>query len=129
MIVFILFIVAAVVAYFFFTQNKKIKIEHENLENQYKDLNHTKKSQSVIYGKSIEQFSPFMHYYPYNRKDARFLGTPIDYIQFNFMPNERDDEIVLIEVKGCSSQLTERERRIKSIVERGRIRYEEFRVR
>lgn len=81
-----------------------------------------KRSQSVRYGKLTEQFMPFLESYPYDSQDFRFLGTPIDGVQFT------EDSIILIEFKTASSQLSSRQRAIKQMVEEGSVRFEVHRV-
>lgn len=81
-----------------------------------------KRSQSVRYGKLTEQFMPFLESYPYDSQDFRFLGTPIDGVQFT------EDSIILVEFKTASSQLSSRQRAIKQMVEEGSVRFEVHRV-
>jgi len=85
-------------------------------------LRFSKKSQSVKYGKAIENFIPFMESYPYDYHKFRFLGNPIDGIQFN------EDEIIFMEFKGGNSQLSEKQRNIKELVNNRRVYWEEIRI-
>ncbi len=85
-------------------------------------LDSQKRSQSVRYGKLTEQFMPFLESYPYDPHDFRFLGTPIDGVQFT------EDAIVLIEFKAAGSRLSSRQRVIKKMVEEGAVRFETHRV-
>jgi len=86
------------------------------------DLMHNKKSQSVRYGKMTENFMPFLENYPYDYHNFRFLGNPIDGIQFN------DNNIVFVEFKTGNSKLSEKQKKIKELVENKRIRFDEFRI-
>ncbi len=85
-------------------------------------LDRQKRSQSVRYGKLTEQFMPFLESYPYDPHDFRFLGTPIDGVQFT------EDSIVLIEFKAAGSRLSNRQRAIKEMVEDGSVRFETHRI-
>jgi hypothetical protein len=85
-------------------------------------LDRQKRSQSVRYGRLTEQFMPFLESYPYDPHDFRFLGTPIDGVQFT------EDSIVLIEFKAAGSQLSNRQRAIKRMVEEGAVRFEIQRI-
>ena len=85
-------------------------------------LDKQKRSQSIRYGKLTEQFMPFLETYPYDPHDFRFLGTPIDGVQFT------EDAIVLIEFKAAGSQLSQRQRTIKKMVEDGAVRFEVHRM-
>jgi len=85
-------------------------------------LRHSKRSQSVKYGKAIENFMPFIEDYPYDYHNFRFMGNPIDGIQFN------DNGIVFIEFKGGKSQLSEKQRFIRELVQNKRVYWEEIRI-
>ncbi len=82
----------------------------------------SKNSLSSKYGKMTEQFMPFLKDYPYEPGNFRFIGTPIDGIQFC------DDKIVFIEFKSSNSQLTPRQRQIAELVWNKRVEFEEHRI-
>lgn len=86
------------------------------------ELSSQKKSLSVKYGKMSEQFFPFLKKYNYNPQDFRFIGTPIDGIQFN------DEKIIFVEFKSGSSHMTEKQKRIRRLVEEKKISFEEVRI-
>jgi len=58
---------------------EKWKRRHE--EEIIKDA--VKKSKAVVAGKVAEQIAPFLPEFKYNPKDARFIGSPIDFIVFD----------------------------------------------
>ena len=78
------------------------------------------KSLQIIHGKSLEQFIPFLKSYPYDKKNFRFIGSPIDGIQFN------EDEIVFVEFKTGKSKLSEKQRKIKEIINKKRVKFLEL---
>lgn len=86
------------------------------------EITSQKQSLSVKYGKMSEQFFPFMKSYGHNPQDFRFLGTPIDGIQFD------DDNIIFVEFKSGSSSMTEKQKRIKRLVEEKKVLFEEVRI-
>jgi predicted Holliday junction resolvase-like endonuclease len=69
-----------------------------------------------------------MEAFPYNPKDARFLGTPVDLIVFDGMNDDALSEIVFLEIKSGSSSLSTRERRVRDAVLARRVVWREFRV-
>ena len=88
-----------------------------------------KRSNAVKGGQIAEQLAPFLPNFPCNPADAHFLGQPIDYIAFPGLCEKNTvDEILLIEVKTNTSQLSSREKEIREAVKSGRIRYIEYRV-
>ena len=87
------------------------------------------RSRAVIAGKVSEHLAPWLGDFPYNPKDVRFLGTPVDLIVFDGLDEDALEEIVFVEVKtGPSANLTKRERRLRDAVQGGRVRWEELRL-
>ncbi|MEM2934930.1 MAG: Holliday junction resolvase-like protein [Candidatus Thermoplasmatota archaeon] len=80
-------------------------------------LKRDKKSISVLHGKIMEQFAPFMKNYPYEPKKFRFIGSPIDGLQFN------EDKILFVEFKTGNSKLSEEEKKIKELVEKKKVEW------
>ena len=84
------------------------------------------RSRAVLSGQMIEQVAPFL---PCNPADVRFVGKPIDFIAFpGAVSNKPISEILFIEVKSGNSVLSEREKEIKLAVEKGKVRYVEYRI-
>ena len=78
------------------------------------------RSLSATYGRITEQWFPLMDAYPYDARGFRFLGTPIDGVQFE------EDRIVFVEFKANRSQLSPEQRRIKELIEEGYVYFEAF---
>ena len=88
-----------------------------------------KRSGAVKGGQIAEQLAPFLPNFPCSPADAHFLGQPVDYIAFPGLCEKNTvDEILLIEVKTNTSQLSSREKEIREAVKSGRIRYVEYRI-
>lgn len=88
-----------------------------------------KRSNAVKGGQLAEQLAPFLPNFPCKPADAHFLGQPVDYIAFPGLCEKNTvDEILLIEVKTNTSQLSSREKGIREAVKSGRIRYVEYRI-
>lgn len=83
----------------------------------------------MLHGLAAEQLAPFLPGFNYLPSDARFLGSPIDYVVFDGLADGDDVEIVLLEVKTGGAHLSERERRVRRAVDEGRVRYEVLRLR
>jgi predicted Holliday junction resolvase-like endonuclease len=92
------------------------------LSLQLQDVRFSKQSLSTKYGKMTEQFIPFLKVYPYNENNFRFLGTPVDGVQFE------DDKIIFMEFKTGDSKLSEKQKQIKDLVQRRKIDFEEIRI-
>ena len=84
------------------------------------DTKTRQRSISASYGRITEQWFPIMDRYPYDSANFRFLGTPIDGIQFE------DDKVVLVEFKSRKAELSAVQRKIKQLVQSGKVTWEEF---
>ena len=73
-----------------------------------------------LYGRITEQWFPLMDRYPYNSANFRFLGTPVNGVQFE------DDKIVFVEFKSRNAELSTAQRRMKQLVKSGKVAWEEF---
>ena len=85
------------------------------------------RSRSVILGKVTEHLAPFMPTFPYNPKDVRFIGTPIDLLVFDGLDEGNLRDIVIIEVKTGNSSLTPKQKQIKDAILHQRIIWREWR--
>jgi predicted Holliday junction resolvase-like endonuclease len=69
-----------------------------------------------------------MSTFPFNPRDARFIGTPIDLLVFDGLEADSVRQIIFMEVKSAGSTLTTRERSVRDSVREGRVIWHEFRV-
>jgi predicted Holliday junction resolvase-like endonuclease len=89
------------------------------------------RSRNVVSGKVQEHLVPFFPEFlgMFNPRDARFLGSPIDFIVFSGLDDgEECREVVLVEVKTGKSPLSKRERHVRDAVEAGRVSYRLIRL-
>ncbi len=93
-----------------------------SLYMRMEELRSSNQSLSTRYGQVAEQFLPFTENYPYNPGNFRFIGSPVDGIQFE------DDRVVIMEFKTGKSKLTGRQRQIRDLVEAGKVEFHEIRV-
>lgn len=82
------------------------------------------RSRATLKGRVAEQMVPFLEEFRYNPADARFIGSPVDYVIFDGYTDvtqggiDRPIEIVLVDVKaGPRAQLTSAQRRIRDACE------------
>ncbi len=109
-------VLLAILAFIFFRKATALELRVEELE-------FSKKSQSVKYGKMTEQFVPFIEDIPFNAENFRFLGSPIDGVAFN------EDSIIFCEFKAANSTLSPLQQKIKGLVNQKKIEWLEFRIR
>jgi len=110
----IIIILLVLTVFFFFLWRRS--------KTQLSDLAFRKSSQSSRYGKMSEQFMPFLKDYPYDPQRFRFLGSPIDGVQFE------ENKIIFIEFKTAGSQMSNFQRQIAENVWQKRVEFEEHRI-
>ena len=82
-------------------------------------------SRAVLGGKFTEQLAPYLPEFQYDPTEARFIGSPIDFIVFPGLAQGDPQEIVIMEIKtGKTCQLTPQERKIRQLIEDGMVRWE-----
>jgi len=119
-------LINVLLAYLLIDSIRKNKITAERVKEIREDA--IKKSRLVLEGKFKEQLAPVLPEFIYNPTDARFLGSPIDFIIFNGLSGDSTDEVVFLEVKSGKAQLTEREAILKEVIEKKKVRWELLRV-
>jgi len=92
------------------------------LRRRLRELDSSKRSQSTRYGQTLEQFAPFLADWPWDPKGFRFIGSPVDGLQFNA------DGVVFVEIKSADSRLSPVQQAIKRHVEEGRVEWREVRL-
>ena len=85
------------------------------------------RSEAVTTGKVAEQLLPLFPEFPFNPKDARFLGSPVDLVVFDGLAEGEVKRVVFVEVKSRQAELTTRERRVRDAVRAGRVEWMELR--
>lgn len=87
------------------------------------------RSQAVTVGKVTEHLVPHLPNFNFNPKDARFIGSPIDFIIFDGLNDDEENqirEVVFLEIKTGTSTLTRRERMVRDAIKAGRVRWLEW---
>ena len=87
------------------------------------------RSLAVTAGKVHEQLIPYLPSFPYNPKDVRFLGSPVDLVVFDGLAEGHVQRIVFVEVKTGGSSLTVRERSVRDVIRCRAVEWAELRVR
>jgi predicted Holliday junction resolvase-like endonuclease len=99
-----------------------LKEDYSKIEKELSELKSQQQSKSVRLGLISENVLPFHEDFKYNVKDLVPMFRPIDYVVFS------EDEIVFLEIKVGTSQLSEKQRNIRSLIQQGKVRFEEHRI-
>ncbi len=111
-----LIIIILVLYFAYYFKRKKLELIQERyyeLENKYRGM-------SVKHGNQFESFVPFMDDYPGEKENTVFIGRPIDFISFD------EDSVKFIEVKTGKSELNDKQRHIKKLIEDKKIGWYEL---
>jgi predicted Holliday junction resolvase-like endonuclease len=86
-----------------------------------------KASRAVLGGLVSEQIAPLLPGFPFDPGDCRFVGKPVDFIVFRGMNEKNISEVVFLEVKsGTGKNLNDQEKRLRDVIQAGRIRWAEY---
>lgn len=86
------------------------------------------RSQAVIMGKVTEHLVPFFPAFPFNPKDARFIGSPIDLLIFDGLDEGELKEVIFLEIKVNTSRTSPRQKQIRDAITQGRVVWREMSV-
>ncbi|MGQ0816064.1 MAG: Holliday junction resolvase-like protein [Gemmatimonadota bacterium] len=127
--------IAAMFAILYFTARANVESKARHLYERWRIDNESlirqdaiDRSRSVTIGKVTEHMAPWLPRFPYNPKDARFIGSPIDMIVFDGCDDEDMRRIIFLEIKTSTSGLTTRQRQIRDAVLAGKVEWRELRV-
>jgi predicted Holliday junction resolvase-like endonuclease len=108
----------------------------ESLEGEVLHQKGRAASAHTTRGQLLEKWTPFVsaegiedHW---RVEDWQFLGSPIDYVVFDWrqdkVENLTSGQVVLLDVKSGKSQLSSKQRRIRDLVKAGRVEWREIRL-
>ena len=84
------------------------------------------RSQAVTLGKVYEHLIPYMPDFRWNPKDARFVGTPVDFLVFDGLSEGQVKAVVFVEVKTGSSTMNPRERQVRDAIVNRRVEWQQL---
>lgn len=104
-----------------------LEINHiEEVDKARKDSAY--RSSNVQWGKTIENWAPYMKDFPIPPEDVNFLGMPIDYIGFTDTNNSDECTVHFIEIKSGNARLSTKQRNIKKAIEQNRVKWHEIKL-
>jgi predicted Holliday junction resolvase-like endonuclease len=104
-------------------RSKQMEMRHQqDIKEQRADA--VKRSRAVIEGQVFEQLVPHFPQWKHTPSEARFLGSPIDYVVFDGMSTGKPEKVVLVEVKKGQSTTTPLQNKIKKLIKEGKVEWE-----
>lgn len=88
------------------------------------------RSHMTVSGKVQEHLAPLFPEFcdEFNPRDARFLGSPVDFVVFDGLDSGEVTRVVFVEVKTGRSALSARERRVRDAIEQGKVEWRLLRL-
>ena len=128
-ILLVIFLITIIIAYVIGSKTGSYK-KHKEWEKELPDLRKEAimKSRAVLGGQFSEQLAPFLHDFKYLPTECRFVGKPIDLIVFKGMDEKDINEVVFVEVKSGNARLSEHEKKLKEVIDKKKVRWEEYRI-
>jgi predicted Holliday junction resolvase-like endonuclease len=114
----------------------KYRAELETWKMQAEDAirkDSVNRARSTLKGKIAEQMAPVLPDFQFNPADARFIGSPVDYIIFDGLTEVADEmsreiRIVFMDVKKGTGALTRTQRVIRTAVENKAVSWQTMKI-
>lgn len=100
----------------------KARDEAEHYKEKHDKELSFRKSSEVRLGKIGENLAPFLKDWPWDPRRFRFLGHPVDGIQFN------EDEIIFVEVKTGGARLSKSQKGARNLIKEGKVSFVTFKI-
>jgi predicted Holliday junction resolvase-like endonuclease len=117
-------------------QISEITSQNEEKSQEIKKQKSRAASAHTTKGQILEKWCPFLEHPDidpdWEAKNWSFMGQPIDYIVFDWRENKEinmaDGKIVMLDVKSGKSQLTTKQRRIRDLIQGGKVEWKTIRL-
>jgi hypothetical protein len=108
------------------------KVSHPYVESDMKRARDraVEQSRASLAGKAVEHLAPLLPEMlnRFDPTDARFLGTPIDFVIFDGLDEGYVRQVMFVEVKTGRASLTAREQLVREAINDGRVGFDVVRV-
>ena len=128
-ILLVIFFICLIIAYLLGNKigsKNRDRLWEKQLPSYRKDA--ISQSRAILGGQFSEQLAPFLPGFKYSPTECRFMGKPIDLLVFRGMDKKDIDEVVFVEVKSGKSKLSSQEKKLKEVIEKKKVRWEEYRI-
>lgn len=123
-------IIGIVMTYYFLKARVKAQLDIWKSEFEDKIRRESlERSRSALKGRVGEQLAPLLPMFKYEPSDARFIGSPVDYVIFRGHSKEDPEGVTFVDIKtGKSARLTPKQRSFKEVIERGNVEWETIHI-
>ncbi len=114
----------------------EITSESEEKSQEIKKQKGRAASAHTTKGQILEKWCPFLEHPEidpdWEAKNWSFMGNPIDYIIFDWRNDKQinvaDGKVIMLDVKSGKSQLTTKQRRIRDLIQAGKVEWRTIRL-
>jgi len=119
-------LIGILLCYVYLKERLAVKFERWKAEFEEKIRQEIlERSRAVLKGRIGEQLAPLLPMFKHEPADARFLGSPVDYVVFDGYKEGNPRGVIFIDVKtGKTATLSEMERKLKLVIDQGKVRWE-----
>lgn len=128
---FLLGITLGIILGYYFTRERaeswfeEWKRKHE--EKIRKDV--VKRSRATLKGKVGEQMAPLIPKFEHEPSDARFIGSPVDYVIFDGHSRNNPQAVTFVDVKtGEKARLSQIQKDFREVIEEGKVNWETLHI-
>lgn len=115
------FLLAALLLY------PSVKIRETQFQERLRKTNEqaaedaVRRSRAAVKGQIGERFAPFFRGFWYEPADARFLGSPVDYVVFDGLAEGQVTGVAFVEIKVGAVPLTTFQKQVKAAIDERRV--------
>ena len=107
---------------------ERLAVQFERWKTEFKEKIRQEileRSRAALKGRIGEQLAPLLPMFKHEPADARFLGSPVDYVVFDGYKEGNPRSVIFIDVKtGKTATLSKMERKLKLVIDQGKVRWE-----
>lgn len=124
------FLLGVILTYYFLKERARGWFERWKVQSEGRIREDViKRSRAALKGRVGEQLAPILPMFEYAPSDARFIGSPVDYVIFEGHSKDDIKEVIFVDVKtGEFARLSPKQRDLKRLIEEGNVRWETIRL-
>lgn len=119
-------LIGVILCYVYLKERLSVQFERWKTEFEEKIRQEIlERSRAALKGRIGEQLAPLLPMFKHEPADARFLGSPVDYIVFDGYKEGEPRSVTFVDVKtGKTAALSPIERKLKLVIEQGKVNWE-----
>ena len=123
-------LIGALLCYVYLREQRAARLDQWKAEFEEKIRQEVlERSRAVLKGRIGEQLAPLLPMFKHEPADARFIGSPVDYVVFEGLAEKDPREIIFVDIKtGKSAVLTPLQQKLKQTIEQKKVKWETIHI-